>query len=57
MATAGAQYVLPRLRACRPEWSIHDVVTTEPHARPTLSFFTDVESVAAFAAECCRREA
>lgn len=32
-AMAGAQYVLTRLCVCRPEWSIHDLVTTEPQAR------------------------
>lgn len=56
-ATVGAQYMLARLRACRPEWSACGIATTEPQAHPAQSFYGDVESVAAFAAEESHREA
>lgn len=55
-AIAGAQYVLMRLRTCHPEWSVHDLVTTEPQARLTQNFYADVESAMVFATNYSRRE-
>lgn len=56
-ATAGAQYVLARLRVCHPDWSTRGIVTTEPEACPAQNYYGDVESSAALAAAESRHQA